>query len=111
MAKKVLILSGSPRKNGNSDLLCNEFMRGALESGNEVTKIRVAEKKIAPCMAGPGLLPPLSLEAEASVPWKHEYHLRGDEEFQAHARRIIETGVTAPSTEGEVYYAARCCLQ
>ena len=45
MAKKVLILSGSPRKNGNSDLLCNEFMRGALESGNEVTKIRVAEKK------------------------------------------------------------------
>ena len=50
MAKKVLILSGSPRKNGNSDLLCNEFMRGALESGNEVTKIRVAEKKIAPCM-------------------------------------------------------------
>lgn len=50
MAKKVLILSGSPRKNGNSDLLCNEFMRGTLESGNEVTKIRVAEKKIAPCM-------------------------------------------------------------
>ena len=56
-------------------------------------------------ISGPGLLPPLSLEAEASVPWKHEYHLRGDEEFQAHARRIIETGVTAPSTEGEVYYA------
>ena len=51
MAKKVLILSGSPRKNGNSDLLCNEFMRGALESGNEVTKIRVAEKKIAPCIS------------------------------------------------------------
>lgn len=49
MAKKVLILSGSPRKNGNSDLLCNEFMRGALESGNQVTKIRVVEKKIAPC--------------------------------------------------------------
>ncbi len=28
MSKKVLILSGSPRKNGNSDLLCDEFMRG-----------------------------------------------------------------------------------
>ncbi|MBR1624743.1 MAG: flavodoxin family protein, partial [Clostridia bacterium] len=27
--KKVLILSGSPRKGGNSDLLCDEFMRGA----------------------------------------------------------------------------------
>ena len=51
MSKKVLILSGSPRKSGNSDLLCDEFMRGAQEAGNEVEKIRVAEKKIAPCSA------------------------------------------------------------
>ena len=29
MSKKVLILSGSPRKGGNSDLLCDEFLRGA----------------------------------------------------------------------------------
>lgn len=49
--KKVLILSGSPRKGGNSDLLCDEFMRGAIESGNAVEKIRVADKKIAPCRA------------------------------------------------------------
>ena len=49
MSKKVLILSGSPRKDGNSDILCNEFMRGAIESGNEVEKIRVAEKKIGFC--------------------------------------------------------------
>ena len=35
--KNVLILSGSPRKGGNSDLLCDEFMRGAKESGNNVT--------------------------------------------------------------------------
>ncbi len=48
--KKVLILSGSPRKNGNSDLLCNEFMKGALESGNQVEKIRIAEKKIGYCL-------------------------------------------------------------
>ncbi len=49
--KKVLILSGSPRKGGNSDLLCDEFMRGAQESGNKVEKIRVAEKKIGYCRA------------------------------------------------------------
>ena len=49
--KNVLILSGSPRKGGNSDLLCDEFMRGAKESGNNVTKINVASKKIAPCHA------------------------------------------------------------
>lgn len=41
MSKKVLIISGSPRKGGNSDLLCDEFMRGAVEAGNEVEKIRV----------------------------------------------------------------------
>lgn len=47
--KKVLILSGSPRKGGNSDLLCDAFMKGASEAGHTVTKINVAEKKIAPC--------------------------------------------------------------
>lgn len=49
MSKKVLILSGSPRKGGNSDILCDEFMKGAKESGNTVEKIRVAEKKIGYC--------------------------------------------------------------
>lgn len=51
MSKKVLILSGSPRRGGNSDILCDEFMRGALEAGNEVEKIRVADKKIGYCSA------------------------------------------------------------
>jgi multimeric flavodoxin WrbA len=47
--KKVLILSGSPRKGGNSDILCDEFAKGAVDAGNEVEKIFVAEKKIAMC--------------------------------------------------------------
>lgn len=50
MGKKVLILSGSPRKGGNSDLLCDEFMRGAVEAGHQVEKIRVQEKKIGYCL-------------------------------------------------------------
>ena len=49
MSKKVLILSGSPRIGGNSDILCDEFMKGAFESGNEVEKINVAKKKIDYC--------------------------------------------------------------
>ncbi len=49
MSKKVLILSGSPRKKGNSDLLCDEFMRGAVESGAEVEKICLRDKKIGFC--------------------------------------------------------------
>ena len=38
MDKRVLILSGSPRKNGNSDILCDEFLRGAVDGGNFVEK-------------------------------------------------------------------------
>lgn len=49
MAKKVLILSSSPRRNGNSDSLANEFMRGAVDAGNEVEKIFLGDKTIHPC--------------------------------------------------------------
>lgn len=49
MSKNVLILSGSPRKGGNSDILCDEFAKGAVASGNLVEKIRIAEKSVAPC--------------------------------------------------------------
>lgn len=51
MSKNVLILSGSPRKGGNSDLLCDEFLRGAQESGNQVEKVFLRSKKVAPCNA------------------------------------------------------------
>lgn len=48
---KVLAISSSPRKGGNSDVLCDEFLKGAAENGHEVQKIRLTEKKIAPCLA------------------------------------------------------------
>jgi len=51
MSKKVLILSGSPRIGGNSDILCDEFMKGAIESGNQVEKINVSKQKIEYCKA------------------------------------------------------------
>lgn len=49
--KQVLILSSSPRKNGNSQALCEAFAKGAQESGNKVNLIRLAEKKIGFCRA------------------------------------------------------------
>lgn len=49
--KNILIISSSPRKNGNSDTLCNEFAKGAKESGNNVEKIFLADKKINFCTA------------------------------------------------------------
>ena len=49
MSKKVLALSASPRKGGNSDLLCDEFVKGALEAGFQAEKINVNDKKIGYC--------------------------------------------------------------
>lgn len=49
--KNVLILSASPRKQGNSDILCDEFMKGAKESGNKVEKITLYDKNIEFCRA------------------------------------------------------------
>ena len=49
MSKKVLIISASPRKKGNSDTLCDEFMRGALDAGHLVSKVRLSEQKIGYC--------------------------------------------------------------
>jgi multimeric flavodoxin WrbA len=49
MAKKVLIVSASPRKGGNSDLLCDQFLKGAREAGHQAEKIFLRDKKINYC--------------------------------------------------------------
>lgn len=48
--KKVLILSGSPRKGGNSDTLCDAFLKGVQAAGHAVEKIRLSEQKINYCL-------------------------------------------------------------
>ncbi len=45
----VLIISSSPRKGGNSDLLCDQFMTGAVESGHQVTKVNLRDLTIGYC--------------------------------------------------------------
>ncbi len=50
MNKKVLVISSSPRRNGNSDILCDEFIRGAQESGHHTEKLRLQEKNIKGCL-------------------------------------------------------------
>ena len=48
--KDIIIISASPRKGGNSDILCDQFMKGALEAGHKVEKIALREKNIHPCL-------------------------------------------------------------
>jgi multimeric flavodoxin WrbA len=47
--KKVVVLSSSPRRGGNSDLLCDQFVKGAQEAGHHVEKIFLKGKKINYC--------------------------------------------------------------
>ena len=49
MTKKVLILSSSPRRGGNSDLLCDRFAAGAQAAGHEAEKIFLKDRKIHYC--------------------------------------------------------------
>lgn len=49
MEKKVLILSTSPRQGGNSDLLADAFLQGALEAGHSAEKISLAGKNVQFC--------------------------------------------------------------
>lgn len=48
---RVLALMGSPRKGGNTDLLVEEFLKGARLKGAEVDKVWLNDLKIRGCQA------------------------------------------------------------
>ncbi len=47
---KVLGIAGSPRSNGNTDMLLAAVMRGATENGAEIKIIFLRELNISPCL-------------------------------------------------------------
>lgn len=49
MAKKILIIATSLRKQSNSDILAAAFAKGALEAGNQVEQISLRGKDIRFC--------------------------------------------------------------
>lgn len=48
---KIIVLTGSPRKNGNSDILATQFIRGVEENHQEVIRFDAAFKQVHPCVA------------------------------------------------------------
>ena len=48
---KILVLTGSPRKRGNSNTLADKFAEGAKEAGHEVLRFDAAQKNVHPCVA------------------------------------------------------------
>ena len=49
--KKILILNGSPRKNGSTASLVKAFTDGANNAGNEVRDFYLSDMKINGCLA------------------------------------------------------------
>ena len=46
---KIVILEGSPNKHGSSNMLGEEFAKGAKEAGHEISVISAAHSNISPC--------------------------------------------------------------
>ena len=47
----ILVLAGSPRKDGNSNFLAAEFTRGAQEAGHKTFRFDAAQANVHPCIA------------------------------------------------------------
>lgn len=47
--KKVIVVTSSPRKNGNSETLANSFAEGAKAAGNEVLQVAVRDLGLQFC--------------------------------------------------------------
>ena len=100
----VLILQGSPRANGNTAWMAEEYKKAAEAAGHKVTLVNVAHKKIAGCLAceychgkGNGAcvqkddmqqLYPLLAEAEALVLASPIYYFTMSAQIQAPIQRI-----------------------
>ena len=48
---KVLVITGSPHRQGTSATLADAFIQGAQEAGHEVTRFDAAFKNVHPCIA------------------------------------------------------------
>lgn len=47
---KILGVGGSPRKNGNTDVLLDEFLKGASSAGAEIKKVLLRDYSIESCV-------------------------------------------------------------
>ena len=50
MPKNILVLTGSPRKGGNSDKLADAFIAGAQQAGHTTVRYATADKNIKGCI-------------------------------------------------------------
>ena len=51
MSKKIVVITGSPRKNGNSFAMTDAFIKAAQDNGHTVTRFDAAMKNVGGCHA------------------------------------------------------------
>ena len=54
--KNILIISSSPRKKGNSQILCEQFKKGAEAKEHQVKIVRIMDQNIGFCRACDGCM-------------------------------------------------------
>ncbi len=47
---KIVVITGSPNRNGASALLAEKFIKGATEAGHEIFRFDAVFKKVHPCI-------------------------------------------------------------
>ncbi len=47
---KIVVLKSSPHKNGSSNMLADQFIKGAEENGHEIVMLDVAKMNMHPCI-------------------------------------------------------------
>ena len=50
MGKKIIVLNGSPRANGNTAALAAHFIKGAESAGHDVRRFDLQKMDIKPCL-------------------------------------------------------------
>ena len=49
--KHIVVICSSPRRHGNSEILADQFIKGARDAGHYVEKIVLSQYQIRPCLA------------------------------------------------------------
>lgn len=85
MSKKIVVITGSPRKNGNSFAMTEAFITAAEEKGHTVTRFDAAMKNVGGCHA-------------CETCFKTGKSCSFDDDFNTIAHAILEADVIVYST-------------
>jgi multimeric flavodoxin WrbA len=90
---KVLGIAGSPRRDGNTDLLLRQVMAGAASQGTETKTVILSELNILPCRHCDGCLKTGKCVVDDDMQWLHTDLREAD--YVVLASPIFFMGVTA----------------